>query len=222
MVFQQYSLYPHLTVRENLAFPLRSPALRTPPAEIARKVGAVAEVLRIAAQARQQGDRPVRRRDAARLHRPGAGSQPLGLPDGRAALLARRQAARRAPHRAQAHPGGRPRHLRLRHPRPDRGDDDGDPRRRPRPRPPRPVRHPARDLREPGLRLRRQPPRPAAYQPSPRRPLRRRPRRRAHHRPPPGADRPGRGRGEPRSPASSASATRPACTFRSATTRSSP
>ena len=25
MVFQQYSLYPHLTVRDNLAFPLRSP-----------------------------------------------------------------------------------------------------------------------------------------------------------------------------------------------------
>ncbi|HLP70723.1 MAG TPA: ATP-binding cassette domain-containing protein, partial [Rhizobium sp.] len=25
MVFQQYSLYPHLTVRENLAFPLKSP-----------------------------------------------------------------------------------------------------------------------------------------------------------------------------------------------------
>ena len=48
MVFQQYSLYPHLTVRENLAFPLRSPILRTPPAEIERKVRAVAEVLRIA------------------------------------------------------------------------------------------------------------------------------------------------------------------------------
>jgi multiple sugar transport system ATP-binding protein len=30
MVFQQYSLYPHLTVRENLAFPLKSPLLKTP------------------------------------------------------------------------------------------------------------------------------------------------------------------------------------------------
>lgn len=47
MVFQQYSLYPHLTVRENLAFPLRSPTLRTPRAEIARRVGEVAEVLQI-------------------------------------------------------------------------------------------------------------------------------------------------------------------------------
>src|SRR5271154_7405589 len=29
-VFQQYSLYPHLTVFDNLAFPLRSPARRAP------------------------------------------------------------------------------------------------------------------------------------------------------------------------------------------------
>ncbi len=48
MVFQQYSLYPHLTVRENLAFPLRSPVLNWPEADITRKVAEVAEVLRIA------------------------------------------------------------------------------------------------------------------------------------------------------------------------------
>ena len=48
MVFQQYSLYPHMTVRQNLAFPLKSPALRTPAPEIRRKVAEVAEVLRIA------------------------------------------------------------------------------------------------------------------------------------------------------------------------------
>ncbi|MEM9851116.1 MAG: ABC transporter ATP-binding protein [Pseudomonadota bacterium] len=47
MVFQQYSLYPHMSVRDNLAFPLRSPILRTPEDEIARKVQAVAEVLHI-------------------------------------------------------------------------------------------------------------------------------------------------------------------------------
>ena len=47
MVFQQYSLYPHLTVRENMEFPLKSPLLRTPPAEIARKVAEVAEILQI-------------------------------------------------------------------------------------------------------------------------------------------------------------------------------
>jgi multiple sugar transport system ATP-binding protein len=47
MVFQQYSLYPHMTVRENLAFPLRSPLLRTPEAEIERRVGDVARTLAI-------------------------------------------------------------------------------------------------------------------------------------------------------------------------------
>jgi multiple sugar transport system ATP-binding protein len=47
MVFQQYSLYPHLTVRDNLAFPLRSPSLKTPRDEITRKVAEVAEVLQI-------------------------------------------------------------------------------------------------------------------------------------------------------------------------------
>jgi multiple sugar transport system ATP-binding protein len=46
-VFQQYSLYPHLTVYENLAFPLRSPLRRTSEAEIQRIVGEVAAMLRI-------------------------------------------------------------------------------------------------------------------------------------------------------------------------------
>ncbi len=48
MVFQQYSLYPHLTVRDNLAFPLRSPIIAMPEARIATEVQQVAEVLRIA------------------------------------------------------------------------------------------------------------------------------------------------------------------------------
>jgi multiple sugar transport system ATP-binding protein len=46
-VFQQYSLYPHLSVFDNLAFPLRSPVRRTPPAEIERKVREVARLLHI-------------------------------------------------------------------------------------------------------------------------------------------------------------------------------
>ena len=47
MVFQQYSLYPHLTVRENLAFPLKSPLLKTPKDIIEKKVQGVAEILQI-------------------------------------------------------------------------------------------------------------------------------------------------------------------------------
>jgi len=46
-VFQQYSLYPHYTVYDNLAFPLRSPMHRQPEAEIRRRVTAVAGMLRI-------------------------------------------------------------------------------------------------------------------------------------------------------------------------------
>jgi multiple sugar transport system ATP-binding protein len=47
-VFQQYSLYPHLSVFDNLAFPLRSPLRRQDEAEIRRKVIEVATLLRIA------------------------------------------------------------------------------------------------------------------------------------------------------------------------------
>jgi multiple sugar transport system ATP-binding protein len=46
-VFQQYSLYPHLTVYANLAFPLRSPARRLPEEEVRRAVQRVAELLHI-------------------------------------------------------------------------------------------------------------------------------------------------------------------------------
>ena len=46
-VFQQYSLYPTMTVYDNLAFPLRSPLRKTPEDEIKTKVEHAAEVLRI-------------------------------------------------------------------------------------------------------------------------------------------------------------------------------
>jgi multiple sugar transport system ATP-binding protein len=46
-VFQQYSLYPHLSVFDNLAFPLRSPMRPTPDVEITRKVNEIARMLRI-------------------------------------------------------------------------------------------------------------------------------------------------------------------------------
>jgi multiple sugar transport system ATP-binding protein len=46
-VFQQYSLYPHLSVFENLAFPLKSPTHRLSKDEIARRVEATAKLVRI-------------------------------------------------------------------------------------------------------------------------------------------------------------------------------
>jgi multiple sugar transport system ATP-binding protein len=55
MVFQDYALYPHMTVESNLAFGLRN--RRTPKPDIARRVGDVARVLGL--------DRLVARRPAA-------------------------------------------------------------------------------------------------------------------------------------------------------------
>jgi multiple sugar transport system ATP-binding protein len=45
MVFQTYALYPHMTVRENLAFGLEN--IKTPKDEIARRVGEAARMLQI-------------------------------------------------------------------------------------------------------------------------------------------------------------------------------
>jgi multiple sugar transport system ATP-binding protein len=46
-VFQQFSLYPHLSVYDNLAFPLRAPARRIAEDEIKKRVERVAGFLRI-------------------------------------------------------------------------------------------------------------------------------------------------------------------------------
>lgn len=46
-VFQQYSLYPTMTVFENLAFPLRAPLRNMTEAEIDRRVQETADILRI-------------------------------------------------------------------------------------------------------------------------------------------------------------------------------
>ncbi len=45
MVFQSYALYPHLSVFENLAFPLR--VARLPEAQVKAKVGKAAEILQL-------------------------------------------------------------------------------------------------------------------------------------------------------------------------------
>lgn len=46
-VFQQYSLYPNMSVYDNLAFPLRSPLRQVPEPEIKTRVTQAAEKLRI-------------------------------------------------------------------------------------------------------------------------------------------------------------------------------
>ncbi len=47
MAFESYALYPHMTVKENLAFPLRAPGQKFSQAEIDRRVTSVCETLNI-------------------------------------------------------------------------------------------------------------------------------------------------------------------------------
>ena len=93
MVFQNYALYPHMTVAQNLAFGLEQ--RRTPEAEVTaagRRGGR--ELLGLDEFLGPQARRAVRRPAAAGRdgpgHRPGA----AGVPHGRAAVQPGRQAAR--------------------------------------------------------------------------------------------------------------------------------
>ena len=56
-VFQQYSLYPHLSVYDNLAFPLRSPARRVVEADIRRRVEQTADLLHISGKLKNPATR---------------------------------------------------------------------------------------------------------------------------------------------------------------------
>ena len=138
MVFQSYALYPHLTVAENIAVPLRmrrltrlqrlpgagvAPGVRRTRAGIAEAVQAVAGTLRIESLLQRKPGAALGRPEAARGTGARHGAPASRLPDGRAAQQSRRRAA-------CAHAGGdRPappaawRDFRLRDARPGRGDD---------------------------------------------------------------------------------------------------
>jgi ABC-type sulfate/molybdate transport systems ATPase subunit len=47
-VFQQYALFPHLTVQDNVAFGLRVKGRRLPEAEVTRRVKAVLDLVQLA------------------------------------------------------------------------------------------------------------------------------------------------------------------------------
>src|SRR3984885_5245029 len=108
MVFQNYALYPHMTVEENLAFGLR--LRHTPKGEIKRRVRDAAAMLGLDPYLKRQGG-PRARAGAA------------GVPEGRAAVEPGRQAA--GVDAGRPEPAARPaRHYhRVRHPRPGRGHD---------------------------------------------------------------------------------------------------
>ena len=123
MVFQNYALYPHMTVAANMGFSLR---LRgAPKAEIDGAGQARRRDPRARRPARPLSAPALRRPAPARRHGPRHRARSAGLPVRRAAVESRRQAARADAHRDQGAAPAPQDHDDLRHPRPDRGHDHG-------------------------------------------------------------------------------------------------
>ncbi len=123
MVFQTYAIFPHMTVRENMAF-----GLTIAKARQGREGGKGRRGRPHPADGTPAGPAAlaaVGRPAPACRHRPRHRARPQGLPVRRAAVEPRRGAAHGHAHGdRQAAPGPR-RHDDLRHPRPGRGDDAG-------------------------------------------------------------------------------------------------
>ena len=122
MVFQNYALYPHMTVRDNMSFSLR--LANATKAEIDERVARAADILGLGT-ARPLSAPALRRpapacRDGTRDR-----ARPAGVPVRRAAVESRCQAARGHAHRDQGTAPAAEDDLGVRHARPDRGDDDG-------------------------------------------------------------------------------------------------
>ena len=153
MVFQNYALYPHMTVEQNMSFGLR--LKKYPKAEIRKRVDEAARHPGHQRATRPQAQAAVRRPAPACRHGPRHRAQPQGVPVRRAAVEPRRQAQGADAHRDQEGAPAGAHHHRLRHPRPDRGHDAGRPRRGHEPRHHRAGRHAEPALSQPEDALRR-------------------------------------------------------------------
>ena len=144
MVFQNYALYPHMTVFENMSFGLRLKRLSEGRDQAARVRGRPHS--RPYRTARTQAAPAFRRPAPARRHGPRHRAQSQGVPVRRAAVEPRRQAAGADAHRDQARAPEGQDHDGLRDPRSGRGHDAGRPGRGDERRQHRAGRHAARSL----------------------------------------------------------------------------
>ncbi len=92
MVFQSYALYPHMTVRKNIGYPLKLAGLPSRGDRRAGRRGGTHAATR--SGARSQARSALRRSASASGDGSSDRSQAVGVPDGRAAVEPRRQAAR--------------------------------------------------------------------------------------------------------------------------------
>ena len=122
-VFQSYALFPHLSIFDNIAFGLRRKGVDKAARHGPRQRDAPAR--RARGPRRSPPPAALRRPAAASRARPRAREPAAGAPPRRAARSARPEAAQADAARAEGDPA-RPRpHVRPRHARSGRGDDDG-------------------------------------------------------------------------------------------------
>ena len=153
MVFQNYALFPHLSVRENLAFPLQ--VRKIAAAEIDQKIKRALDMVQLAEFAdRRPAQLSGGQQQRVAVARALVFRAALGV-DGRAARRARQKPARANAIRTKAHSRDRRRHRRVCDPRPIRSAHNVVAHRRFRRRSNPATRDSGRSLRAPAKRFRR-------------------------------------------------------------------
>ena len=128
MVFQDYALYPHMSVRQNLGFGLKMRGTARDRDQSRRRAHCRDPADR--GTARPQAEGAFGRTTSARGNRSRDRARASALPLRRAPLQSRCSAARRDAHADQTTAHEFSGDQRLCHPRPNRGDDAGRPHRR--------------------------------------------------------------------------------------------
>ena len=122
-VFQSYALFPHMSIEDNVAFGLERKGV--PKDQLKGRVARDARARRPDGLREAKAQAALRRSAAAGRARQSAREPPARAAPRRAARCARSEAPQADAARAEADPARGRHHVRPRHARPGRGDDDG-------------------------------------------------------------------------------------------------